>query len=71
MLRKEKKLLRKTEPFYEVEPYRVIEVKESMISAENQKRSITRNCSCFKKLEGGVNAERGQAPPPDPPAEQQ
>ena len=71
LLRKEKKLLRKTEPFYEVEPYRVIEVKESMISAENQKRSITRNCSCFKKLEGGVNAERGQAPPPDPPAEQQ
>ena len=26
---------------------------------------------CFKKLEGGVNAEREQAPPPDPPAEQQ
>ena len=50
LLRKEKKLLRKTEPFYEVEPYRVIEMKESMISAKNQKRSITRNCSMFQEV---------------------
>ena len=52
LLRKEKKLLRKTEPFYEVEPYRVIEMKESMISAKNQKRSITRNCSMFQEVGG-------------------
>ena len=50
LLRKEKKLLRKTEPFNEAEPYRVIEMKESMISAKNQKRSITRNCSMFQEV---------------------
>lgn len=57
LLRKEKKMLRKTEPFYELEPYRVVEVKKTMISAKNQGRTVTINCFCFKKLEGGERME--------------
>ena len=65
--RKEKKMLKKTEPYYEMEPYRVVAVKESMVTVENRNGIVTRNCSCFKKLEGGVRMEGGVMPPPDEP----
>jgi hypothetical protein len=74
LLKKEKKLMRKTEPFYETEPYRVIAVNYSMITARNQRHAVTRNCAFFKKLEGGVRAEEESGLPPDdiaePPAQQ-
>ena len=48
-LLKTKKLLNKTEPHYETEPYTIIEVKETMITARNAFKTVTRNCSLFKK----------------------
>ena len=48
-LMKTKKLLNKTEPQYEMDPYTVTEVKGTMITARNSSKSVTRNCSLFKK----------------------
>ena len=69
LLKKEKKLMKKTEPFYEMEPYRVTAVNDSMITASNQRHAVTRNCSFFKKLEGGVRVEGDGVLPPDDVAE--
>ena len=48
-LLKTKKLLNKTEPHYETEPYTIIEVKETMITARNAFKTVTRNSALFKK----------------------
>ena len=50
LLKKEAKLLKKTEPRYETEAYTVDVVKGSMITASNRKHTVTRNSSFFKKM---------------------
>ena len=44
------KRLRKCMPYYESEPYKVIERKGNMISAKRGGRTVTRNSSFFKKV---------------------
>ena len=48
LLKKERKL--KMDPHYELEPYKVINVKGNMVTAESNHRKVTRNMSCFKPV---------------------
>ena len=78
--KKEKGLLNKTEPYYKTEPYKVTDVKGTMVTVERSGQTVTRNCSFFKKKEEEVlwwsegemeidEEENQQVPEADDPAD--
>lgn len=45
LLSKGEKVQNKMETFFELKPYQIIDVKDSMITAQSQRRKLTSNCS--------------------------
>ena len=45
---------RKTDPAYGEQPYRVIQIKGSMVTAERGNHKVTRNSSFFKRVNNDV-----------------
>jgi hypothetical protein len=54
--------IRKSTPVYEQEPYRIIDINGSMITASNTRRTITRNSSAFKIFKTNDVASFKQVP---------
>jgi len=68
--RKEEKLLRKDQPFYEEEQYVVTAVHGSAVTVRNSKHTVTRHASFFRKvpcccIEGEEREEEEGDPPPN------
>lgn len=62
LLKRHTKLLNKAESRYELEPYRVVRVKGSCITAVNSKSTVCRNSSYFKKTSSNVPHLGGSQP---------
>ena len=64
---KEGKLLKKTEPFYWPDPFVVVAVHGSLVTARNREKEVTRNSSFFRKVVGDqIDLESDEDPVPDP-----